>query len=188
MEQGLWDQIMAPESAEELEALATALRTLIIYVLTLAIVRLASRRFMARASAFDLIVAIMLGSIMSRAINGSAPVLPTLLGGGVLLGMHWLFAVIAFHTDWLGPIVKGDRILLIEDGAVQRQGLRRAHLTSEDLAEALRLRTGHADPSKIERAYMERDGQVSVVSREHEPRVLDVRVAQGVQTVRIELP
>jgi hypothetical protein len=42
----------------------------------------------------------MLGSIMSRAINGSAPLVPTLLAGAVLLGLHWLFALLAVHTSW----------------------------------------------------------------------------------------
>jgi hypothetical protein len=37
---------------------------------------------MSKATAFDVIAAIMLGSIMSRAINGSAPFLPTLVAGG----------------------------------------------------------------------------------------------------------
>lgn len=188
MLQALWEQLVTtPGAGDEIGAGAMALRAVIIYAFTLAIVRLGSRRFLARPSAFDVIVAIMLGSVMSRAIDGSAPFLPTLLAGGVLLGMHWLFAIVAVHTDWLGPIVKGEPVLLIEDGTVQQPGLRRAHLTSEDLAEALRLSAGHADPSRIRRAYMERNGQVSVVPCPQSPRTLDVHVAEGVQTVRIEL-
>jgi len=48
-----------------------ALRTLIVYVVSLAIVRLGSRRFLSEASAFDVIVAIMLGPIVRRGSSTS---------------------------------------------------------------------------------------------------------------------
>jgi uncharacterized membrane protein YcaP (DUF421 family) len=69
-----------------------------------------------KASAFDVIVAIMLGSIMSGAITGGSPFLPTLVAGGMLVGLHWLLAVLAVQTNWMGPLVKGTRTLLIKDG------------------------------------------------------------------------
>jgi uncharacterized membrane protein YcaP (DUF421 family) len=78
-----------------------ALRTIAIYTFTLAIVRLGSKRFLGQASAFDTIVGIMLGSVMSRAINGSAPFLPTLGAGAVLIGMHWLLALLSFTSTGL---------------------------------------------------------------------------------------
>jgi uncharacterized membrane protein YcaP (DUF421 family) len=74
-----------------------ALRTVVIYVFTLAIVRLGSRRLLSKPSAFDVIVAIMVGSIMSRAINGTAPFVPTMLAGIVLVVMHWLLAALALR-------------------------------------------------------------------------------------------
>jgi uncharacterized membrane protein YcaP (DUF421 family) len=74
-----------------------ALRTVVIYLFTLAIVRLGSRRLLSKPSAFDVIVAIMVGSIMSRAINGTAPFVPTMLAGIVLVVMHWLLAALALR-------------------------------------------------------------------------------------------
>src|SRR5690348_8778006 len=64
-------------------AVAMALRTIVVFAFTLAIVRLGSKRFLGEASPFDFIVGIMLGSVMSRAINGSAPFFPTLVSGTV---------------------------------------------------------------------------------------------------------
>jgi uncharacterized membrane protein YcaP (DUF421 family) len=190
MLQGVWEQIQTLLGLErdvaDVGALLMALRTIIIYVLTLALVRLGSRRLMGRASAFDFIIGILLGSVMSRAISGSAPFFPTLLAGATLIGMHWLFAAIAFRTNWFGPLVKGDRILLIKDGNVQREGMRQANITPNDLTEATRLQTGQRDPSKIRLAYLERNGSISVIPYK-EPRVIDVSVADGVQTVRIEI-
>lgn len=129
----------------------------------------------------------MLGSVMSRAINGSAPLFPTLLGGLVLVGMHWLLAALAFHVNWFGPFVKGNPVLLIKDGQVQQRGMRQAGLSAHDLTQALRMQNGHTDPAKIRLAYLERNGDISVIPFKGEPRVLDVSVAGGVQTVRIEI-
>ncbi len=171
----------------EVNAGQMALRALLIYGVTLALVRLGSKRFLSEATAFDVIVAIMLGSVMSRAINGSAPFVPTVLGGVVLLGLHWLFAVLAFHTRWFGALVKGDPVLLIKEGTIQWQGMRRGSVSTQDLVQALRLQTNQTDPSTIQLAYLERNGQISFIPYQREPRIVNVSVEDGVQTVRITL-
>lgn len=162
------------------------LRTLVVYAAALLLARLASRRLLSRPSAFDVIVAIMLGSILSRAINGSAPLLPTVAAGALLLIMQGLLAFVSAHTRWLGPIVKGEPVLLIEDGEIRDAGLHATGLTREDMIEALRLKVGHDEPSRVRRAYMERNGEISVIDFPSEPRAVTVKVEQGVQTVRIE--
>jgi uncharacterized membrane protein YcaP (DUF421 family) len=173
--------------AEPSDAVQAALRTVLVYGMTLALIRIASKRFLSQATAFDVVVAIMLGSIMSRAVSGASPLPVTLLAGAVLLGVHWVFGVLAFHTDWFGPLVKGERVLLIKNGEIQQEGMQRASITSADLAQALRLQTNGTDPSKVRLAYLERNGDISVVPQQDEPRVFQVSVEDGVQTVRIKL-
>lgn len=164
-----------------------ALRTVIIYVFTLSIVRLGSKRYLAESTAFDIIVSIMIGSIMSRAINGSAPFVPTLVSGVILLGLHWLFAFLSSKIQWFGPIIKGNPILLIKDGQLQERGMRSAGLSRHDLEQFLRMEAQNSDPSTIERAYLERSGNISVLPYEKDPSVLILPVESGVQTVRIEI-
>jgi len=171
----------------DVNALQMALRTVLVYPITLLLVRFGSKRFLSEATAFDVIVAIMLGSVLSRAINGSAPFVPTLLAGAVLLALHWLLAQIAYRTDWFGSLVKGEPVLLIENGEVQRDGMRRGSITWNDLQQALRLRASQTDPTNIRRAYLERNGQISFVPRADEPQVVEVSVKNGVQTIRVEL-
>lgn len=165
----IWTQIHAllelNRDAEDLGAAAMTLRTVLIYLFTLAIVRLGSRRLLSKPSAFDVIVAIMVGSIMSRAINGTAPFVPTMLAGMVLVVMHWLLAALALRMHWISATVKGTRIPLIRKGMVLQEGMRKASITDDDLAEALRLQIHDDDPSKVEVAYMERSGQISVIPR-----------------------
>ncbi len=145
------------------DAGSMVLRTVVVYVFTLVVIRLGSRRLLAKPSAFDVIVAIMAGSVMSRAINGNAPFVPTLFAGVMLLVMHWVLAAAAFRVHWISATIKGTRIPLIRDGKVLDDGMRRAHITDEDLAEALRLQIHDDDPSAVAAAYMERSGDISVI-------------------------
>jgi len=164
-----------------------ALRAILIYVLALLLVRIGSKRILGQATAFDVIVAIMLGSVLSRAINGSAPFVPTILASGALVGLHWVFAALAYHTSFFGPLVKGEPRLLIKDGKVQVEGMRAAKLSDNDLEQALRLHSRQQDPSKIKRAYLERNGSISIIPFEKEPRILDVATEEGTQIIRIKL-
>lgn len=173
--------------AGDINVTQMALRTIAIYAFTLAVVRLGSKRFLGKATAFDVILGIMIGSVMSRGINGSAGLVPTLVSGAVLIALHALFASLAYRTDWFGNVVKGKPVLLIDEGQVRTEAMRSTSLSENDLAEALRLQGKKPDPSSIERAYLERNGNISVITREEPPRILEVTVADGVQTVRIEL-
>ncbi len=191
MIQDLWDLLQTllgiGRDAGDLAAGQMALRAVVVYAFTLIVVRLGSKRFLGKATAFDVILGIVVGSVMSRGINGSAAFGPTLVAGTVLVGMHWLFAVIAFRTSWFGPLVKGHPVRLVEDGEVRPEAMQAASLTENDLAEALRLEGRTPDVSQIRLAHLERNGSISVIPREREPRVLEVAVEDGVQTVRIAL-
>ncbi len=171
----------------DVEVSQMALRTIVVYVVSLVVIRLGSKRFLSQATAFDVIVAIMLGSIMSRGINGSAPLVPTIGAGAMLVGMHWVLAFLTSRLDWFGPLVKGNPRLLVEDGEIQEEGMRTAGLSRRDLEEHLRLSARGTDISKIRRAVLERNGSISVVPAERSPRVVETRVEDGVQTVRVEL-
>ena len=100
----IWDQIEVVlgynRDVGDVNALQMALRTVLIYAVSLVLIRFGSKRFLSQASAFDVIVGIMLGSVMSRAINSSAPLVPTVAAGAVLVGLHW-FVCAACLSDQL---------------------------------------------------------------------------------------
>jgi uncharacterized membrane protein YcaP (DUF421 family) len=171
--------------AEDLTSGQMALRAVLTFVMTVAIVRLGNKRLFGKGTAFDLVVAIMIGSVMSRAITNASALLATWLAGVVLIGMHWLLATLSYHIDWFGPLIKGNPVLLVKEGDIQRDGMREGGVSQMDLDQALRAEGSEPDPSRVQLAYLERDGSISVVPRKDGPRILDVSVVDGVQTVRI---
>ena len=163
----------------------TAVRAALTFVITLAIVRLGDKRLFGKGTAFDMVVAIMIGSVMSHAVTDPSPPLAAWVAGGMLVGMHWLSALLSYHLDWFGPLVKGNPVLLVKDGHIRRNGMREASVSRMDLDQGLRESGHEPDPSRVQVSYLERDGSISVVPCRKEPRVLAVSVADGVQTVRI---
>ncbi len=181
-----WDLVrtLLGLGASELNAGQMALRAVLTFVVTVAVVRLGDKRLFGKGTAFDLVVSIMIGSVMSRAITSSSGLLATWLAGSVLVGLHWLSALLAAR-GWFGPLVKGNPVLLVEDGQMHHDGMRQSHVTRMDLDQALRQDGSEPDLSRVRRAYLERDGSISVVPTKEGPEVLEVSVADGVQTVRI---
>jgi uncharacterized membrane protein YcaP (DUF421 family) len=172
--------------SRDIGVLQMGLRAAIVYVVTVLMVRLAKKRFMGRATAFDVILGIMLGSIVSRAVTGNAPFLPALAATAVLIAMHWLFSSIAMRWHGFGFAIKGSPRLLIRDGQIDGHALRKSHMTEHDLWEDLRGKSV-SDLRQVAEAHLERNGSLSVVKAKAEPKVVDVQVRNGVQTVRIEI-
>jgi uncharacterized membrane protein YcaP (DUF421 family) len=175
---------------KELTAAQMALRAAVVYAAVVLLVRLGKRRFMGRASAFDVILGIMLGSVASRGITGNAPLGPTLAAAAALLAMHWAASALAVRWHPFGEAVKGRPVVLVREGRIEEAAMRAAHLTERDLHEGLR-RHGLTSAERVAEARLERNGDISVVRAaapaERAPRVAEVRVAEGVQTVRLEL-
>lgn len=162
-------------------------RATVIYIASVILVKMGSRRIFGRSSLFDSVVAIMLGSIMSRGILGTSPLLETIIAGAALIGLHWIFATISLYASFFGPMVKGHPITLIKDGEIQEEEMHRARISKNDLIEAIRLQAMTTDPSTVHAAYLERNGKISIIPSASAPRILETTVNNGVQTVRIQL-
>ena len=172
--------------SKELGVWQMGLRAIVVYVVTVIMVRLGKKRFLGRATAFDVILGIMLGSIVSRAVTGNAPMLPALLASAVLVLMHFVFSGMALRWHGFGSLIKGNPRLIVRDGAIDERNLRKAHMTEHDLHEDLRSKSV-ARLDQVAEARLERSGQMSVIKAESEPKVIEVAVAEGVQTIRIEI-
>ena len=162
------------------------MRAVVVYVATVLIVRLGKKRFMSRAPAFDVILGIILGSLVSRAITGTAPFAPTLVAAAVLLAVHWLFSAAAVRWHAFGQAIKGHSQIVVKDGQIDPEALRAAHMSDRDLYEELRSES-ISDLKEVAEARLERSGSLSVIRAKSEPKIIEIAVADGVQTGRGEI-
>ena len=175
----------------QLTLLHTLVRATMIYLVGLFMLRFGEHRFIGKNTAFDVVLGFIFGSMLSRAINGAAPFFDTILAGGLLLGVHWLFADLAYRSDRINVLLNGKAVPLVKDGAVQEEAMRSKRINERLLYESLRVNGTCEDLSCVRDAYYERNGAISVIPprdrRDEAPRVVEVQVEGGVQTVRIEL-
>src|SRR5262245_52460723 len=156
----------AHSNAGDLGTGQIVLRAIVVFLVWLIVVRLADRRLLGKYSAFDVVLAVMLGSVLSRAINGSAPLWGTFAAAAVLVALHWILTFLSFHSHAFGVLVKGHPRTLIVDGRVHDDELRRNLITIRDLEEMLRLHGRISEPSRARLAMLERNGQISAIPRE----------------------
>lgn len=178
----------AGKSANELGLTELLVRSAFVYATGLLIVRASESRFMGNATAFDAMLGFVLGSMLSRAINGGAPVAATIAGGVLLVTVHKALAMASFRWRGLGAVIKGQPRRLLRRGEPDRRSLRRANISEHDLREGLRIAGSTEDLAAVEEAVLERNGQISVVKKSGAaPRIVEIRVEHGVQTIRLEL-
>jgi uncharacterized membrane protein YcaP (DUF421 family) len=171
----------------DLSAGQVALRTVVVYSFGLIAVRLADRRVLGKNTAFDVVVGVVLGSVLSRAINGTGAILATMGGVAILLAMHWLLAFLSSRSKRLSLLLKGKPRLLVREGKILWDEMRRNHISEGDLEEMIRLHGRLWRPEEVGSACLERNGEISAIPRRQEPRVLEVSVREGIQTIRIEI-
>ena len=151
---------------KELTFLQISVRGIIVFIATLVMVRLSSKRSLAEKTAFDAVLVVIIGSMLSRAINGSAPFLPTLGSGFVLVLLHRLFGVTAFYSHAFGILLKGKPAVLVQNGRLQHKNMFWNHISEHDLQEDMRLEAKTEDLSKIKTARVERSGDISFIKAE----------------------
>ncbi|MGB5897869.1 MAG: YetF domain-containing protein [Geitlerinemataceae cyanobacterium] len=67
-----------------------------------------------------------------------------------------------------------------------RAAMKTSHISQQDLESALRLKAKLRDLEQVDVARLESSGEISVLTKEKPPRVFEVKVEDGVKTVRIE--
>jgi uncharacterized membrane protein YcaP (DUF421 family) len=129
------------------------------------LLRLSGRRTFADWSAIDVVISIIIGSSLSRALTGSAPLPGTLAACAVLAGLHVVLAYGVARSRWFSKVLEGRAIELGKGGTLDHE-LRKRHMISEsDLMEALRKK-GVEDLRQTERIVLEASGEITVIKPE----------------------
>jgi uncharacterized membrane protein YcaP (DUF421 family) len=147
---------------EPRELLMTAARAAAVYALMLVVIRLSGKRTVGNFSAFDLLVALMLGEVVDEVIYGDV----TFAQGAISI---LTVAVLQYANSWMSywnhgmdKVLEGSPTVIVRNGRLERDGMRKERMNEQDVMAELRLR-GVADMNEVRVAAVEHDGQVSVV-------------------------
>src|SRR5690606_15254177 len=116
-----------------------SIRAFIVFIVAIIIIRIGHKRIFGKHSALDVVMGIIYGSILSRAITGNSPFIPTIVAAFVLMILHRLLSILAYHSNYgLGNFLKGRPETLVKDGKILEDAMRKSSITRNDLQEALR--------------------------------------------------
>ena len=152
--------------ADKLSVFQILVRCVLIYVIGIALVRIGKKRFLGKIAAFDTVLAIIIGSLLSRAITDTDYFLKILAACLLLILLHRVFSLIAAYSDKFGDLIKGHDRVILRDGELLWDAMRKSNLSEQDVIQSLRLNANTDDVSKIEIARLERNGDISVIMKE----------------------
>ena len=145
------------------DLLGVALRTVVVYLFLLVVLRLAGKREMGQLSVFELVLVLVIANAVQNAMVGANV---TIWGGMVavlaLIVTDRLLRLVADRSPRLLRAIEGEPALLVHDGQKIPEAMRREGVDDEELARALREH-GFLDMNEIRQAILEVDGTISVI-------------------------
>ena len=144
------------------ELLLTAARAVAVYGLMLIVIRALGKRTVGNLSAFDLIVALMLGEVVDEMIYADVPFVQGTVAIVTLGAIAYVDSVLSFWDHGMEAVLEGKPTIVIKRGEFDRHGMRQERMNEKDVLGALRMH-GVRDMREVEYAIVEHDGTVSVV-------------------------
>jgi len=137
----------------------------VIFILALVLIRISGRRSFGLHMPLDNIITIMLGAVLSRALVGASDFLAVLAACTLIVLIHRSVAWILVHHPKISRIVEGEKILLFEEGHFLKKNMDKAQVCQEDILQGVRKSALTGDLSKIERVFIERNGEISSIKK-----------------------
>jgi len=135
---------------------------LVVYLFT----RILGRRELSQLQPFDLILLVVIGDLIQQgvtqndlSVTGILLVVSTI--GLLQVGTSYL----SFRFRRLRSVLQGEPVVVVEDGRLIEQNLRRERLTADDVAEQAR-QAQIESLDQVKWAVLETSGQISFIKKE----------------------
>jgi uncharacterized membrane protein YcaP (DUF421 family) len=142
------------------------LRATFAFVLVFLMTRLIGRRELGKFQAFDLILFIVIGDLVQQGITQSDY---SVTGLALVVSTICLLTVfvsyVSFRFPRVRPLLEGEPVVVVEDGKLIPENLKRTRLTLEDIEEEARLQQIDS-LTKVRWAVFENGGSISFIPRE----------------------
>ena len=161
-------------------------RTLILYLLLLTVIRLMGKRQIGQMEPSEFVVTMLVANLAAVPMQDNAvPLYTGLVPILTVLGLELVLAVLSMKSIPLRKLLCGKPVILIENGNILQQNLRKTRITLDELTGHLREKDV-LDPRAVQYAILETNGNLSVFPYPKE-RPATAREA-GIQTRKQYLP
>ena len=153
---------------KDLNCLQMTDRGILVFLISLVLIRISGRRSFGIRTPLDNIIVILLGALLSRAVVGASPFWPIVVCSCAIVLMHRLFGWLIAHSKAFSSVVEGNKIILFENDSFKKSNMGRALVCEEDIKQGVRKSALTEDMSKIEKVYMERNGEISTIKKKQD--------------------
>jgi uncharacterized membrane protein YcaP (DUF421 family) len=142
-----------------------ALRALFLYAFIIFVMRVIGRRELSSLSAVDLVLLIVLGDAIQQgltqddySVTGAVIAVSTI--ASIQVGSSYL----SFRSKRARKVLEGNPIVVVQDGKLLEDNLKRERLTSDEVAEEMRMQQ-IASFDEVKWGIVENNGQISFVKK-----------------------
>jgi uncharacterized membrane protein YcaP (DUF421 family) len=145
--------------------LLSLIRTVILYLLVVLVIRLMGKRQIGELQPFELVIAIMISELAAIPMQDTGiPLLAGVLPIITLLIIQLSFSYLSLKSDLARKILCGTPSVLIENGRIMEKELNRLRYNINDLLEQLREKN-FPNIADVEFAILETSGKLSVIPK-----------------------
>lgn len=138
-------------------------RTVILYILIIVGVRLMGKRQVGELEPSELVLSLLIADLASVPMQDlGAPLHTGIIPILTLLSLTTILSVLTMKSIRFRAILCGKPSIIIRNGKLEQEEMRRNRLTVDELLEELRCQ-GHPDISTVQYAILETNGQLSIL-------------------------
>ena len=143
------------------------LRTVAIYAILLVLLRISGRRTLAQMTTFDFVLLLIISEATQQALLGDDfSVTNALVVIVTLLAMDVGLSLMKQHVPSSGKLIDGLPMIVVENGTMLRERMRRARIDESDILESARKTQGLESIEQIKYAVIEITGSITVIPKE----------------------
>lgn len=142
--------------------LRIAVTGVLAYLLLIVMLRFSGKRTLSKFNAFDFIVTISIGSMLSSIIiTKSIPLVDGIAGLAVLIGLQYVITWLSIRSERFQNLIKSQPTLLVHRGVFQESSMKTERVTREEIETALRG-SGKSEMTPALSVILETDGSLNV--------------------------
>ncbi|MFC5570352.1 DUF421 domain-containing protein [Lysobacter yangpyeongensis] len=141
------------------------LRAVLVYFAVMVLVRISGKRAVGQFTPFDLVLLILIGNAVQNGLNGGDNSLSAaVILSATLLALNYGVAFVSARYPRIRKVVEGEPVILVHDGHVHRDVLKRELVSRADFDKAMR-EAGLSDVDEIHQAVLETNGHITIIPK-----------------------
>ena len=143
-----------------------AVRAVVLFFFVYLLTRVTGRRELSSLEPFDLILLIVLGDAIQQGLTqDDYSVTGAIIVVGAIAALQVATSYLSFRFPWASRVLNGEPIVIIQDGQVIADNLRRERLSLEEVAEEARGQQ-IASLEDVQWAVFEPSGKISFIPKQ----------------------